>query len=111
MTALWRSKLTWIAIIALTVLFIFIAFQVGSYFPNKDIVDKLVTPYKEQIAEQEETIKAKEEALKLSEAKYQYIVKKLKEKASQIESIKEPTTDKEMRDRYEKAGFKPIPIK
>lgn len=103
-----KNKWFWI-IIGLLVLGIAASFTYGKKHPSQDILNNVVKQYQEEIERQTVVIKEKEAAIKVSEDKYQIVLKKLKN-AQQV-VIKPPVTNEEMRFRFSQAGFAPILIR
>lgn len=100
-----KNKWFWIGI-AILIVCIAASYTYGKKNPSQDILNNFVKQYQEEIDRQTIVIKEKEEAIKLSEEKYQIVLKKLK--AAQQIIIKPPVTNAEMRRRYAEAGFAPI---
>lgn len=86
----------------------YLAYTYGINNPSTTVINAIRAEYEEMIKEKEDIIKAKEEALVLSEKRYMDLKKKIKVLEATVPVA--PKTDKEMRDRYEKAGYPPLPV-
>ncbi len=81
----------------------------GRNVSNK-ILDEITATYTKEIEEKDKAIKEYADELRKSEERYRTLAKKLQQKEQELNNIKPPESIKEIYERFERAGYKPLPV-
>jgi len=104
-----KNKWFWV-VVGILALCVFLS-NLHGRMNMKSVLDKMVKSHQDELASKDKAIEGKTQELKMLEQRYQTVIKKLKGLQQQMDNIKPPTSNEEMRRRYEKMGFSPIPNK
>ncbi len=76
---------------------------------SKKILEQVTATYNKEIEEKDKAIKKYADELNKSEERYRTLLKKLQQKEQELNNIKPPESVKEIYERFERAGYRPLP--